>query len=74
MADIAGPGSTRSEPASIAAYGRPQALTWNIGTMGITTSRSLMASASAPSTIIVCSTIERWLESTPLGLPVVPEV
>ncbi|NVI86990.1 hypothetical protein HUX53_06845 [Actinomadura sp. BRA 177] len=49
-------------------------MTWNIGTIGITTSRSLIAKLSAPRSISACRTIDRWLYSTPLGRPVVPEV
>ena len=42
---IRGPGSTCRAPAIVAAYGRPQALTWNIGTTGITESSSRTPSA-----------------------------
>ena len=69
-----GPGNTMLDPASSPAYGRPQALTWNIGTIGMSTSRSDRASASAVSAITECSSVDRWLYTTPFGLPVVPEV
>ena len=56
---IFGPGSASDAPAITAAWQRPQALAWNIGTTGITTSRSLTAAASATSAPIECSTVER---------------
>ena len=54
-------GITATAPAISAAYGRPQAFAWNIGTIGRTRS-----SASAPTrrpcaTAIECRQIERWL-------------
>jgi hypothetical protein len=52
----------------------PQALTWNIGTTGRMLSPAEQFSASGSAAAKVCSTVERWLYSTPLGLPVVPEV
>ena len=36
----AGPGNTTLQPVIAAAYGRPQALTWNMGTTGSTLSRA----------------------------------
>src|SRR3569623_1798237 len=42
----AGPGSTSLAPVSGAEYGKPHALTWNIGTTGSTTSREEMPIAS----------------------------
>ena len=36
----AGPGKTTLAPVSAAEYGRPQALTWNMGTTGSTASRA----------------------------------
>ena len=36
---IFGPGKTSFAPTTVAPYGMLQALTWNIGTTGITTSR-----------------------------------
>ena len=53
----------------------PQALTWNIGTIGIIVpDASLRRVAPAMQTLIACSTCERFEYSTPLGSPVVPEV
>jgi len=49
-------------------------LAWNIGTIGRATSRSENPTTSVMSTAIECSTVERWEYTTPLGLPVVPEV
>jgi hypothetical protein len=52
----------------------PQALTWNIGTM---TSTELIAErllASGSEMAKACRIVERWLKSTPFGLPVVPDV
>ena len=44
-----GPGITSLQPTIAAVYGMPQALTWNIGTIGRMTSRveQFMASGSA---------------------------
>ena len=52
----------------------PQALTWNIGTTGRMQSRADRASESGSAPAQACSSVERWLYSTPLGLPVVPLV
>jgi hypothetical protein len=57
-----------------AAYGRPHALTWNIGTTGRITSLAEQLSASGKAIAKVCRIVERWLYSTPFGLPVVPDV
>ena len=46
-------------PAITAAWQSPQALAWNIGTTGRTTSRSDTASVSASIAPIECSTVER---------------
>src|ERR1044072_8234170 len=70
----AAPGNTSFAPVSAQQYGKPHALTWNIGTTGSTTSRADKFSASGRQAAYVCSMVERWLYSTPLGLPVVPEV
>jgi hypothetical protein len=48
-------------PVMAAEYGRPQALTWNIGTTGSTESRALMFSASGMAPAKACSMVERWL-------------
>ena len=71
---IRGPGMTSRAPVFVEMYGRPQALTWNIGTTGMTESRSLIARPSdwfAPS---AWRTVERCEYRTPFGLPVVPLV
>ena len=52
----------------------PQQLAWNIGTTGSIMSREETPMASGVAAIIECSTLERCEYSTPLGLPVVPEV
>src|SRR5258708_3290483 len=67
-------GSRTLDPAIPHAYGRPQLLAWNIGTIGSTVSFSVMARLSAWRTPIVCRDCERWEETTPFGLPVVPDV
>ena len=43
------------------AWARPLALACNMGTTGMIVSASLTPMASAVSTSIVCSTVERWL-------------
>src|SRR5512139_723973 len=68
------PGNTILQPTIAPTYGRPHALTWNMGTTGRTTSRAETLSASGSAAASVCSTVERWLYRTPLGLPVVPDV
>ena len=57
-----------------AAWARPQALAWNIGTTGRITSDSRAPRLSAVIAPIVCRKVERWLYTTPFGLPVVPLV
>ena len=47
-------GSTRSAPAISAAYGSPQALAWNIGTIGSTESSAPMPSVLAVHVLIEC--------------------
>ena len=44
-----------------AAYARPQALAWNIGTIGSKRSASVSPKAVALLTAYECSTLERWL-------------
>ncbi|MNF33597.1 hypothetical protein D3C84_144150 [compost metagenome] len=68
------PGNTSLAPTIAALYGMPQAFTWNIGTIGITTSRARSPTLSAMFCAMPWRTALRWLVSTPLGLPVVPEV
>jgi hypothetical protein len=69
-----GPGSTSRAPEVAAAYGRPHALTWNIGTTGMTESSALSPSPSAWLAPIECRTVERCEYRTPFGRPVVPLV
>src|SRR3989344_840066 len=68
------PGITSLQPTIAAAYGRPQALTWNMGTTGSTVSVALRHIASGRAAANACSTVERCEYTAPLGLPVVPEV
>ncbi len=68
------PGSTSLAPVPAAAKGRPQALAWNSGTMSMMLSRADTAMTSAAIATKECSICERWLYSTPFGLPVVPDV
>jgi hypothetical protein len=68
------PGMTSDAPAITAAWQSPQAFAWNIGTTGITRSRSDTAAASATIAPIECSTVERCEYTTPFGWPVVPLV
>ena len=68
------PGNTSFAPTSGALYGRPQAFTWNIGTTGRTTSRAESPRASGRHAPNAWSSVDRWLYSTPFGLPVVPDV
>ena len=65
---------TESLSAMAAEYGKPQALTWNMGTTGKTQSRALMLSASGSAPEKACRMVERWLYNAALGLPVVPLV
>ena len=58
---MAGPGKTILAPVMAAEYGRPQALTWNIGTTGSTLSRALMFKASGMAPAQACRMVERWL-------------
>ena len=67
-------GSSRSAPTSQAAYGMPQALPWNMGTTGSTRSYWLSPRASPEDTPSVCRNVDRWLYTTPFGMPVVPLV
>ena len=56
-----GPGKTSLAPTMQAEYGRPQALTWNIGTTGRMQSRVDTLSASGMADAMVCRMVERWL-------------
>src|SRR5574343_754298 len=69
-----GPGSTSFAPATMAAYGMHQALLWNMGTTGSAASRAERLSTSGRHAVVALSTMARCEYSTPLGLPVVPEV
>ena len=69
-----GPGITNDDPAKMPAWHSPQALAWNIGTTGRITSASQTPTPSAIIAPNECSTVERWLYTTPFGLPVVPLV
>ena len=68
------PGMTCFAPTSVEVNGSPQALTWNIGTTGMTTSRSRMFRVSAIAEAMECRQIARCEYSAPFGRPVVPEV
>ena len=74
LPDKSGPGITKFAPHAVAAWVRPQAFTWNIGTTGNTVSDSRTPSESATISAIVCKNVERCEYTTPLGLPVVPLV
>ena len=45
-----------------------------MGTAGIMTDRVERLKISGSAMAKLCSTVERWVNSAPLGLPVVPEV
>ena len=62
------------EPLMNAAYGRPHAIAWNIGTMGMIASIERRPMTSAWFMAMPCSTFERCEYTTPFGLPVVPDV
>jgi hypothetical protein len=65
---------TRFAPVATAAWANPHAFAWNIGTTGRITSLSRAPRLSAVIAPIVCRNVERWVYTTPLGLPVVPLV
>jgi hypothetical protein len=56
-----GPGMTSLAPAIGPEKGTPQALTWNIGTIGESTSLADRPSTSGIELDIAWSTLERWL-------------
>src|SRR3954453_20309676 len=68
------PGMTNDAPHKNAAYGMPQALAWNIGTIISTRSRSERFNAFGVVAANECRNDDRCEYTTPLGLPVVPEV
>ena len=68
------PGNTSLAPVSGAAYGIPQALTWNIGTIASTALDADRSLVSGSEIAKACRMVDRWLKSTPFGLPVVPDV
>ena len=74
LPDRSGPGITRFAPDATAACARPHALAWNIGTTGRMVSLSRAPSESTVIAPKVCRNVERWLYTTPFGLPVVPLV
>ncbi len=51
----------RSAPVSSAAYGVPQALAWNIGTIERARSYSERASAAPEQTAMAWRMVDRWL-------------
>ena len=57
-----------------AAYGMPQALAWNIGTIMRMRSRSEKPSAFGVIATRECRNDDRCEYATPFGLPVVPDV
>src|SRR5438270_3133499 len=68
------PGNTCFAPTNVDAYGRPQAVAWNIGTMAMTVSRCETPMQSVNDAPRACRVNARWLYATPFGLPVVPDV
>src|SRR6266567_1237694 len=71
------PASTTFWPDMAARYGMPQPWTWKNGTMGRKTSAEVTergGAASAVPSAIVWRTSWRWLNDTPFGNPVVPDV
>ena len=56
-----GPGKTCFAPTIVAVNGSPQALTWNIGTTGSTTSDFESPNESGTAEINECTTSARWL-------------
>src|SRR5690606_28525942 len=67
-------GMTSEAPDMNAAYGRPQLIAWNCGTMASVLSRWDSAMPSVMQTCIECSQIDRCEYTTPFGSPVVPDV
>ena len=51
-------------PVMHAAYGRPQALTWTMGTTGKMASLAEQFRLSGRAAANVCSSVDRWLYST----------
>ena len=66
------PGSTICAPTAVAAKGRPQHCTWNMGVSIMTLSAPVRPLFEL--TAMACSHTERWDRKTPLGRPVVPVV
>ena len=71
---ILAPGITSLQPEAGPTKAIPQALAWNMGTTGRITSEVLPPTTEDCSAMKVCRKLERCEYSTPLGLPVVPEV
>ena len=61
-------------PVSIADCVMPHALAWNSGTTASSRSPSASDSPVGIASVKLCSTLDRWEYTTPLGLPVVPDV
>ncbi len=74
LPERSGPGMTSVAPEATAAWARPQALAWNIGTTGRITSDSRAPSESAVIAPMVWRNVDRCEYTTPFGLPVVPLV
>ncbi len=66
-AERSAPGMTRLAPQATAAWARPHALAWNMGTTGRMVSLSIAPRLSACMAPIVCNQVERWEYTTPLG-------
>ena len=64
--------TTCCPPIPVIAYGMPQPLAWNIGSVCSSTSRSVIVVCS-PKTVALSHRL-RWVSCTPLGRAVVPEV
>ncbi len=69
-----GPLNTCLAPTRVAPKGMPQALTWNIGTTARTLSAGPIPMAPPEVLARACRKLERWVYTTPLGRPSVPEV
>ncbi len=67
-------GMSNDAPQRNAAYGKPHALAWNIGTMASTRSRSDSPSPFGVVATSECRNAERCEYATPFGFPVVPDV
>ena len=68
------PGITSDAPTSGQTNGRPHALTWNMGTIGKTTSRSASANTSAAAVARAWRNVERCEKRIAFGSAVVADV